>query len=202
MRRMYSEQELTRIINEVIADKIDEGAFDTAIADAVDDYLVAHPVDITALEGQTIAPAVVNATTSMSAPAGSFTTLNGEANPSVKPIYCHPCCIRVGNTALVGAGTRLTCLIFNNSSTAFTKSTFLSTVKSFTGRIMASGVFNDNGANKNVIASYLYTDNNLLLVGGNLVSDGSAYSPVDSSITLEDLLNSEISFEDNVNKIN
>ena len=69
MRRMYSEQELTQVINEVISSKIEAGAFDEVIADAVDDYLVEHPVDVTALNGQTITPAVVNATTSMSAPA-------------------------------------------------------------------------------------------------------------------------------------
>lgn len=89
MRRMYSEQELTKIIGEVFDAKIEAGAFDDSISDAVDAYLVEHPVDITALEGKTIAPAVVNATTSISAPAGTFTSLNGESNPSVKPLYWH-----------------------------------------------------------------------------------------------------------------
>lgn len=69
MRRMYSEQELTRIIGEVFDQKLESGALDSSISDAVDAYLVEHPVDITALEGQTIAPAVVNAATSISAPA-------------------------------------------------------------------------------------------------------------------------------------
>ena len=73
MRRMYSEQELTKIIKEVseayIQELIEDGEFDDEIADYVDAYLVEHPVDITALEGQTIAPAIVNATTSISAPA-------------------------------------------------------------------------------------------------------------------------------------
>lgn len=69
MRRMYSEQELTKIIGEVFDAKIEAGAFDDSISDAVDAYLAEHPVDITALEGKTIAPAVVNATTSISAPA-------------------------------------------------------------------------------------------------------------------------------------
>ena len=66
MRRMYSEQELTKIIGEVFDQKIEAGAFNESIADAVDAYLVENPVDITALEGQTVAPAVVNATTSIS----------------------------------------------------------------------------------------------------------------------------------------
>ena len=74
MRRMYSEQELTKIIGEVFDQKLESGALNESIADAVDAYLVEHPVDITALEGQTIAPAIVNATTSMSAPSFSGVT--------------------------------------------------------------------------------------------------------------------------------
>lgn len=69
MRRMYSEKELTTIINQVVGEYIEAGALDESIADAVDAYLVEHPVDITALEGQTIAPAIVNAETSISAPS-------------------------------------------------------------------------------------------------------------------------------------
>lgn len=79
MRRMYSEQELTRIIGEVFDQKLESGALDSSISDAVDAYLVEHPVDITALEGQTIAPATVNATTKLSAP-----TL--EASTSIKAL--------------------------------------------------------------------------------------------------------------------
>lgn len=62
MRRMYSEQELTKVIGDVVDSKIEDGSFDESIADYIDEYLVEHPVDITALEGKTIAPANVNAT--------------------------------------------------------------------------------------------------------------------------------------------
>ena len=62
MRRMYSEQELTRIIGEVFDQKLESGALDSSISDAVDAYLVEHPVDITALEGQDIAPKDIAAT--------------------------------------------------------------------------------------------------------------------------------------------
>ena len=86
MRRMYSEQELTKIVEKVSKDYIDEliegGEFDDEIADYVDAYLVEHPVDITALEGKTIAPAVVNATTSVNAPAVVGTSV--EASTSIK----------------------------------------------------------------------------------------------------------------------
>ena len=54
MRRMYSEQELSIIIHDVVGDYIEDGAFDESIASAVDAYLTEHPVDITALEGQDV----------------------------------------------------------------------------------------------------------------------------------------------------
>lgn len=128
MRRMYSEQELTRIIGEVFDQKLESGALDSSISDAVDAYLVEHPVDITALEGQTIAPAVINATTSISAPAGTFTSINGESSPSVKPIYYHPIYLAIKNDAEVALEIQL--LILNNSSTKFTTSTIIPFLKS------------------------------------------------------------------------
>ena len=54
MRRMYSEQELTNVIKAVFEQELEDGALDENVADAVDDYLTEHPVDITALEGQDI----------------------------------------------------------------------------------------------------------------------------------------------------
>ena len=54
MRRMYSEQELTKVIKEVFEAELADGALDEQVSDAVDAYLVENPVDITALEGQDI----------------------------------------------------------------------------------------------------------------------------------------------------
>ena len=54
MRRMYSEQELTNVIKAVFEQELEDGALDENVSDAVDAYLVEHPVDITALEGQDI----------------------------------------------------------------------------------------------------------------------------------------------------
>ena len=70
MRRMYSEQELTKIIKEVseayIDELIEDGEFDQEIADYVDAYLVEHPVDITALEGQDVSLATLTSTGNVS----------------------------------------------------------------------------------------------------------------------------------------
>ena len=54
MRRMYSEQELTKVIKAVFEQELEDGALDENVADAVDAYLVENPVDITALEGQDV----------------------------------------------------------------------------------------------------------------------------------------------------
>lgn len=62
MRRMYSEQELTNVINQVLNQKIESGEFDDVVAESVDAYLVEHPVDITALEGQDVELASLDAT--------------------------------------------------------------------------------------------------------------------------------------------
>lgn len=148
MRRMYSEQELTKIIGEVFDAKIEAGAFDDSISDAVDAYLVEHPVDITALEGKTIAPAVVNATTSVSAPSGAFNTLNGESNPSVKPIYYHPIFLSgATSTKLV----RILFVILDNSPTQYNAETAISKVEQLldAGAIISvDGIVVDSASNK------------------------------------------------------
>ena len=145
MRRMYSEQELTRIIGEVFDQKLESGALDSSISDAVDAYLVEHPVDITALEGQTIAPAVVNATTSISAPS-----INGESNPSVKPIYYHPIYLNINTTAepITNQGG-IQIVVMDNTSSAYVTVTAIAKVKALmdVGAIITcNGTFKKSGS--------------------------------------------------------
>ena len=144
---MYSEQELTKVIKEVFEAELESGALDELVSGAVDAYLVENPVDITALEGQTIAPAVVNATTSMSAPSGSFSTLNGESNPSVKPLYYHPIYIQFIQT-IDGVDHEIAivqCVILDNQSTPYTNSTFFAKIRD----LMDNGaIINCNGPAK------------------------------------------------------
>ena len=65
MRRMYSEQELTNTIKAVFEQELADGALDENVADAVDAYLVEHPVDITALEGLDISVNSIEADTAI-----------------------------------------------------------------------------------------------------------------------------------------
>ena len=74
---MYSEQELTKIIGEVFDQKIEAGAFNESIADAVDAYLAEHPIDITALEGLDIS---VGSLTSTGAISGASLAISGNAS--------------------------------------------------------------------------------------------------------------------------
>lgn len=69
MRRMYTEQQLTAIIREVFEAELASGALDDKVSAAVDAYLVEHPVDITALEGQDISPEDISATGAITAPS-------------------------------------------------------------------------------------------------------------------------------------
>ena len=61
MRRMYSEKELTTIINQVVGEYIEDGALDETINDAVLAYIAEHPIDPTAITGLDIAPKDVSA---------------------------------------------------------------------------------------------------------------------------------------------
>ncbi|MBO7731622.1 MAG: hypothetical protein J6S67_03695 [Methanobrevibacter sp.] len=69
MRRMYSEQELSVIVYQVMGQYIEDGAFDQTIADYIDAYLVEHPIDPTAITGLDIAPKDVTASGNITAPS-------------------------------------------------------------------------------------------------------------------------------------
>lgn len=102
MKRIYTEQELTDVIKVVFEQELQSGAFDSLISDAVDAYLEEHPVDITALEGQTINPARID-----------VANINGETSPSVKPIYWHGLSLEVDD----GDGTEglFQAVVLNNT---------------------------------------------------------------------------------------
>lgn len=69
MRRMYSEQELSVIVYQVMGQYIKNGAFNQTIDDYIDAYLVEHPVDPTAITGLDIAPKNVTASGNIAAPS-------------------------------------------------------------------------------------------------------------------------------------
>lgn len=75
------------------------------------------------------------------------TLVEGGTLDNAKPIYCHPLDIILGSNGRIG------CLIFNNSSTPFTKNTFVGFIEDLFAsvgdncRIISTGVFyTDSGA--------------------------------------------------------
>ena len=125
-------------------------------------------------------------------------SINGEEHPSVKPIYCHPIAIFDVTNADTTKRFMLTCLIFNNSNTPFTKETFEQFVQDIQpsgggyGRIMISG-----GYNKLILSSLTWkTATQKLLI------EGWDYSTNDYDNKEIDLSSSSITFNDGVNKIN
>ena len=191
MRRMYSEQELTNVIKVVFEQELADGALDESIADAVDAYLVEHPVDITALEGQTINPARID-----------VANINGEANPSVKPIYFHP--IEMHNYSGVnGYDLYLSMMVLNNSPTAFTKSTLKTFLKSIDeAKWLLTGALCKSADGKYLSPAYAYNYSGTLYIYG-VENTGAIWESSNHPVTLEEVLDSaNTQFSDGVNKIN
>ena len=68
-------------------------------------------------------------------------SINGETNPSVKPIYCHPV------MCYASTKNRIMMLIFNNDGTQFTSGSLFDFIVSTDNfRVMLSGIVNDNEA--------------------------------------------------------
>lgn len=94
MRRMYSEQELTNVIKAVFEQELADGALDENVADAVDAYLVEHPVDITALEGQDIscnsvdADATITGAEIVEKMSGYSFVKGASSNITYEYVYC------------------------------------------------------------------------------------------------------------------
>ena len=193
MRRMYSEQELTNVIKKVFEEELESGALDELVSDAVDAYLVEHPVDVTALEGQTINPARID-----------VANINGESNPSVKPIYYH------GITCDDANGTRsvVTLTILNNSNEAINTG---AKIKSWIGDIVdvaSSIVVALNGTltlnDEKTLVAGMYCDASLypldkVVIFGSTPSTGAKKS---FEATFTDLFGELATIVDRTNKIN
>ena len=131
-------------------------------------------------------------------------SINGEENPSVKPIYCHP--ISLTRSGANGH-MRLTCLIFNNSATPFTLTTFKDFIDGLVDaigncRIMVSGGLQDLENNKYIIsASYIagYTQDDEIEYNVAGIKDAGAYEEIYG--TWEDVFH-DVNLVDAVNKIN
>ena len=129
--------------------------------------------------------------------------INGEENPSVKPIYCHPCFVNTEFTEGEYEGRKylFTCLIFNNDPTPFTLATFMSYVSNlcnnYGAKIMISGAMYDL-VNSIIATCIEYDETYEKVVLKGLVS-GSSNVGVVGFTTMNA---SNTTFADGVNKIN
>jgi len=129
--------------------------------------------------------------------------INGETNPSVKKIYCHPIAIVYSNSDSDGVYARLTMLVFNNTNTAFTKSSFAQWLKDLydlnsNAKVLTSGALTKDTVT--LIASYIrWTGNAFDLVG---INASTGQNGTFSGISLDSLISANSIFEDGVNAIN
>lgn len=124
-------------------------------------------------------------------------TIEGGTLDNAKPIYCHPITIIKPNTY------RLTALIFNNSVTALTLSTFkdfidnLYTSVGSNARVMLSGAYNTgNGV---IIASFIGKSDAGYSVYGLDTSGNDKYV---TNADFDQIFANDTVFVDGVNKIN
>lgn len=119
---------------------------------------------------------------------------------NAKPIYCHP--ITLTNSNSTNYQGRFNALIFNNSSTAFTKQSLTDLLTSATAfRLVLTGGCKDIANSKVVIASHAYYDGTHVYVMG-IDTSGNVVGVADN-IYFEDFVNdSNTGFADNVNLIN
>ena len=187
MRRMYSEQELTKVIKEVFEAELASGALDEQVSDAVDAYLLENPVDITALEGKTINPARID-----------VANINGETDPSVAPLYYHPIYIADYNEHV-----QITCLVLNNSATPFTWATFKAFIESGTFSLQPISGGAVLGTAKVALSRILHSAGKVFMYGLDVVTGdlfGADCTTKWDALFTGDLSNTQ--FEDSVNKIN
>ena len=116
--------------------------------------------------------------------------INGEENPSLKPLYLHSCLIRDNST---GNWARITCLLFTNDATPLTNDTFKALVKDI---IDSGNIIQINGAM--IVNTVLY--NVYTLSESSYQVYGVDYLGNQSSRRLDDITFSN--FSDNVRKIN
>lgn len=122
-------------------------------------------------------------------------SINGEENPSVKPIYCHPLMIYNQYHKYC-----VCCFVFNNDSTPFTLESFktwfadLYTAVGATIRVLLTGGY------KSILAVSLlgYNGTNYFIIGKG--ADGEIVSLQSSSLDFFD--DATTTFTDGVNKIN
>lgn len=130
-------------------------------------------------------------------------SINGEASPSVKPIYCHPLTIYFGTTVLGDKSYAFigSAMILNNSNTSFASyfnNIYNYMLNNFT-RLNVSGTIRRSD-DHNIWVSQLYVQNGHIYVVGK-DDTGANYDESNPPLDLYDIIGN-IRVIDGVNKIN
>ena len=126
--------------------------------------------------------------------------IEGGTLENAKPIYCHPISLTNETTKYF----RITCLIFTNDATPFTRTTFKTRIDNLYAqvqdniRILASGGYYSSGDSQLLINSWLFFNGNSYGVAG-VLTDGTVKA---LSGSYDELFPSTLTFTDGVNKIN
>lgn len=130
--------------------------------------------------------------------------INGEENPSVKPIYYHPITTFNNRESDGKKKFALGFTILNNSNVAFTKDAFIQWIKDLVDNVPNNVArLNVDGGYDDILSIayiYCYKDNNeyyAIIVGFTSLGYDEK-----SPIILDNLLLDAVSFDDGVNKIN
>lgn len=183
MRRMFSEKQIKGIVKESPSEVVEA--------------LKGQDISVEGITSKGIANTGNVGITGDLAVSGS---INGEENPSVKPIYIHPITLVNGNG---GTYMRATVLLFNNDPTPLTKYTFIDFIDNLytqvgeTIRIMSSGTILDND-NVYILSYFGKSTNGYYFAGNNI--NGAISQTI--TFNTEQLLNRITDFFDGVNKIN
>ena len=182
MRRMFSKNQLVELI--------DEKAVETLKGKDID------VEDITCADISSDGDASITGDVAITGDLTVSGSINGEEDPCVKPIYCHPLTLAYGGTA---GNVFLTCLIFNNDNTPFTWATLKTFLSTFVGRILVSGGVNDLASSKIVIATQLrvLSENSIYVYG--MDTDGNRISSAENALNIAGI---GIEVTDDVNKVN
>ena len=129
----------------------------------------------------------------------------GGTIENAKPVYCHP--ITLNHPFSSNKGLQLTCLIFNNSATAFTAESFADYIKNLyesvgeTIRILVSGTVQKSSDGNVCIASYMGMQSNQYFIQGYDIVSNTPIS-AQSGLTKTQFVDLLSDFNDGVNKIN
>ena len=125
-------------------------------------------------------------------------SINGEANPSVKPIYYHPIYLSSTSSSNEPAG-RIQLTILDNNPSAYNETTILAKIKALCD---LGAIINCNGCMRADTGSDYYPVYIIIKVGANYKIFAHSTNNMDITFDLDDYFTAGVYLTDGVNQIN